>query len=657
MDKNKFSCLYDASRKELYGYCRNLCGNSHDAYDLMQQTYLKAWENFGKFDGRNFPSWLCSVARNIFLNNLRKSKPEYFTEELHEIPDNSQNPEFVAEKRDICRILLKALKDSLSPVQRATVIFYYYDEKSVSEIADIMKCSKGTVESRLFSARKKLREELKKFGNIFTCLSLATATLKYKLKNIQIPINARITASAVLTVTAMTAVSMTNIPYDGKLPDTVITISEGSDVQQKSKPIHSTTENKEESTMKKEIISAVTALTTAFSATTAVTGITVAETAPCEPTTYGDANLDNDVTISDSVAVLQFIANTDKYPLDEEATTNADVYNPGDGVTGNDANSIMKFEAGTIESLPEYPETTEEIPTVTTMPAEEETMFTTTTTTAPINPNIKTKTRGYGFEEGYYLMNKEEKWYDNGAEYEAEFEYRQFKEYEDKLLTGKENLISDTDLYNRINSALPYNVLPYLKTELEKITTYESNMYGTCYATDEKLPDLLRICSVLNGVRRGEQWLIPECAEIINNEFSDYVTGPYDCTGVITEEYKPILKCDNFFDIPDHCWHYYFISSDHEENTRIAEEIISRIRQAMNEKYGDIAITDGDIWLDCHGIETYSERGLDERINKMKEHPELYIFNGCHVFHAIRSTKNIYFPADSSEPVTYWDIS
>ena len=224
MDKNNFSDLYSASRKDLYKYCRSLCGNDADAQDLMQQTYLKALESIEKLYDENFPAWLCSVARNIFLDNLRKSR--YSAEELPEIPDNSANPEFVAEKRDICRILLKALKDCLSPVQRMTVIFYYYDEKSVSEIANIMQCSENTVKSRLFNARKKLREELKKFGNIFTCVSLATATLKYKLKNIQIPINARITASAVLTVTAMTAVSMTNIQTENKLPDTVITINE-----------------------------------------------------------------------------------------------------------------------------------------------------------------------------------------------------------------------------------------------------------------------------------------------------------------------------------------------------------------------------------------------------------------------------------------------
>ena len=68
---------------------------------------------------------------------------------------------------------------------------------------------------------------------------------------------------------------------------------------------------------------------------------------------YGDANLDKNVTISDSVAILQNIANSEKYPLDDNARANADVYNPGDGITGSDANSIMKLDAGIIDSLPE----------------------------------------------------------------------------------------------------------------------------------------------------------------------------------------------------------------------------------------------------------------------------------------------------------------
>ena len=343
MDKDSFSALYNASRKELYGYCRKLCGNSHDADDLMQQTYLKAWQNFDKFDGRNLSSWLCSIARNTFLNNLRNVRNESLIDEYEEIPDNSTNPEFITEKKYIYGILLKALKNYLSPAQRMTVILYYYDEKSVSEISGIMHCPKGTVESRLCSAREKLRRELKKSGNIFTYLVFVSTVFRHKLKNIHIPVNARITVSAVVTAAAMVSVSMASIPPENKLPDTVITINEthtsenltttenktviqtssemafiapvshagtnsiytvpadesrttafkseyediqenvyeelteetypeeGDTPEQPPTTAETVTEYKEVTTMKKEIISAVTALTTAFAGMTATT--------------------------------------------------------------------------------------------------------------------------------------------------------------------------------------------------------------------------------------------------------------------------------------------------------------------------------------------------------------------------------------------------
>ena len=641
MKRNDFFYLYSTDRKDLYRYCRSLCGNEFDADDLMQQTYLRAFENFDKFDGRNFHSWLCSVAKNIFLNNLKRSKFEYLTEELPEIPDNSQNPEFVAEKRDICRILLKALKDNLSPVQRMTVIFYYYDEKSVSEIANIMQCSENTVKSRLFSARKKLREELKKFGNIFTCLSLGFAVMKHKLKNIHIPVNARITVSAVMTASAMVSVSMASIPNENKLPHEIIRLestsaSEYANIRHiNNKP----TENKEETTMKKQIITAATAATMALTGMTAFQADAVSEimTAESENPLYGDANNDKGVSISDSVAILQYVANESKYPIAEETKPNADVFNPGDGITGNDANSIMKFEAGTIESLPEYPETLQEQPESATDPT--------------VNPDLETAGHDFRIDtecDGFILPDKTVKKYNMRAEYQAEMNYMSFVIYSNKYFAENENLIFDTDLYEKINSALPYNFFPYMKTELEKIFAYKDSLNEIHYLTEEKLPDLLRISSFRND---NYQQLDEECAEIIKNEFSEYVTGPYRYGKVMTEE-SP-FKNENLFPIPDKCWHYYFIGSDHEENTRIAEEIISRVRQAMNEKYGDIAITDGDIWLDCHGAGHYLETGLEKRI----ANPELFGYDELDNYDRIRSTKNIYFPADSSEPVTYWDIT
>lgn len=80
------------------------------------------------------------------------------------------------------------------------------------------------------------------------------------------------------------------------------------------------------------------------------TGKTAADT-PCE--NIGDANGDNEIGLADSLVILQNIANSNKYPMTEEALDKADVFNRGDGITANDALSIQKYDAKIISSLPE----------------------------------------------------------------------------------------------------------------------------------------------------------------------------------------------------------------------------------------------------------------------------------------------------------------
>ncbi|MBR6386131.1 MAG: endo-1,4-beta-xylanase [Ruminococcus sp.] len=73
--------------------------------------------------------------------------------------------------------------------------------------------------------------------------------------------------------------------------------------------------------------------------------------APAEKTLYGDANLDGNVSVSDAVAILQYLANSEKYPLDEQARKNADVDGQA-GVTGKDAAVIQLYDAGSVTTLP-----------------------------------------------------------------------------------------------------------------------------------------------------------------------------------------------------------------------------------------------------------------------------------------------------------------
>ncbi|MDO4864360.1 MAG: dockerin type I repeat-containing protein, partial [Ruminococcus sp.] len=85
-------------------------------------------------------------------------------------------------------------------------------------------------------------------------------------------------------------------------------------------------------------------------------------------TAAGDANLDGYVTVSDAVAILQYIANKDKYSLKEQGRLNGDVFNRGDGLTAADALSIQKYDAGALKKLPESysPNYIEETSTTTT---------------------------------------------------------------------------------------------------------------------------------------------------------------------------------------------------------------------------------------------------------------------------------------------------
>ena len=82
------------------------------------------------------------------------------------------------------------------------------------------------------------------------------------------------------------------------------------------------------------------------------TAVQAADTA-AESTMLGDVNNDNKVSVADAVAILQFVANKDKFNLSAQAIDNADVYNRGDGVTARDALAIQRLDAKVISALPE----------------------------------------------------------------------------------------------------------------------------------------------------------------------------------------------------------------------------------------------------------------------------------------------------------------
>lgn len=114
-----------------------------------------------------------------------------------------------------------------------------------------------------------------------------------------------------------------------------------------------TGESKETSTSTTATTSASATSSTTSTVTTTATVSTSATGSKVEVTLLGDANTDKKVSVADAVAILQAIANKDKYALTEQGAANADCCDPGDGVTAKDALAIQRLDAHAIDSLPE----------------------------------------------------------------------------------------------------------------------------------------------------------------------------------------------------------------------------------------------------------------------------------------------------------------
>jgi len=151
----------------LYGYALILTRNSADAEDLLQETCLRALRAIGRLRSEsNVKSWLFTILRNIWLNQLRhrKTTPEMVDLDAddhgaNDPPDPSKDPHaiYVSElEREQVRAAIEQL-----PVEfREIIILREYEELSYQEIAAVLECPPGTVMSRLARARAKLRELL-----------------------------------------------------------------------------------------------------------------------------------------------------------------------------------------------------------------------------------------------------------------------------------------------------------------------------------------------------------------------------------------------------------------------------------------------------------------------------------------------------------------
>ena len=167
-NKKGFEELYKRYYQKVYALARTTLKNDADAEDVLQQTFINAWQNIGKLDDVTaFNTWIQRITLNQCYSLLRQRKENIsidFTEddedsEPIQLESDIMLPEVYAEQADL-KVRLGRIIDDLSDVQRQTIMLFYFDQFSVEEIAKIMDCSENTVKSRLFLARKAIKTEI-----------------------------------------------------------------------------------------------------------------------------------------------------------------------------------------------------------------------------------------------------------------------------------------------------------------------------------------------------------------------------------------------------------------------------------------------------------------------------------------------------------------
>ena len=166
-DSEAFRALVERHSRTAFRLAYRMTGNEHDAEDVVQDSFLKAYRQLGRFESRaHFGTWLHRIVANCSVDLLRarRSRQDYNrVDDLDAIveqpPADAPGPERLARSAEIDRFVGSALS-GLSPLERAAFTLRHYEGRSIAEISQTLGLNTSAAKHSVFRAVKKLRAAL-----------------------------------------------------------------------------------------------------------------------------------------------------------------------------------------------------------------------------------------------------------------------------------------------------------------------------------------------------------------------------------------------------------------------------------------------------------------------------------------------------------------
>ncbi|OZU87497.1 RNA polymerase sigma factor SigW [Virgibacillus indicus] len=170
-DQSAYEDVVSFFQNKIYQHCFRMLGNAHEAEDIAQEAFIRAYVNIHSFDDkRKFSTWLYRIATNLTIDRIRKRKPDYYLDAevkgtdgldmYSQLASKDRLPGEEVESIELQRYIHQEIS-GLPPKYRSIIMLRYLEEFSLQEISDILDIPLGTVKTRIHRGREALRKRLR----------------------------------------------------------------------------------------------------------------------------------------------------------------------------------------------------------------------------------------------------------------------------------------------------------------------------------------------------------------------------------------------------------------------------------------------------------------------------------------------------------------
>lgn len=177
-ERDAYRVLVERHSHYVYRLAYRMTGNPHDAEEVVQEAFLRAYQKLQQFAGNaNFGTWVYRIAANYAIDRLRQKKNEDARRETPSRPaenepesdpmsmvkDPAPSPERLATSAQMAE-KMKAALDTLTPAERTAIVMRHWDGCGIEEIAAVLKSNSSAAKNTVFRAVQKLRIALQPFA-------------------------------------------------------------------------------------------------------------------------------------------------------------------------------------------------------------------------------------------------------------------------------------------------------------------------------------------------------------------------------------------------------------------------------------------------------------------------------------------------------------